>query len=134
MFLQDELNHINDYISLEKSRFQESLQVRLNIESFDEALRIPPMLLLPFVENAFKHGIQVNGILSVDIELSMDKNNLCFKILNNAIKKENSKNGIGLQNIQKRLKMLFGENYFIEILEKEKKFKVELKIPIRNAE
>lgn len=133
VFLQDEINHINDYISLEKSRFQESLKVNFTANDFDEKLRVPPMLLLPFVENAFKHGAQVNGVLSVTINIKIETNKLNFQIDNNAQKTENSKNGIGLENIHKRLEMLYDKNYFLEISNKDKRFHVQLKVPITNA-
>ena len=92
------------------------------------------MLLLPFVENAFKHGTQIDGILKVNIHLNVDESELNFTIENSAIKKENSKNGIGLENIQKRLEMLYKNQYFLEILQEEKTFIVTLKIPIKNEE
>lgn len=134
VLLQDEINHIEDYISLEKSRFQDSLQVVFYKDLVDNQFETAPMLLLPFVENAFKHGTQIDGILKVNIHLNVDENELNFTIENSAIKKENSKNGIGLENIQKRLEMLYKKQYFLEILQEEKTFKVTLKIPIKNEE
>ena len=59
---------------------------------------------------------------------------LNFTIENSSIKKENSKNGIGLENIQKRLEMLYQKQYFLEILHEDKMFKVNLKIPVKNDE
>ena len=134
VLLQDEINHIEDYISLEKSRFQDSLQVVFYKDLVDNQFETAPMLLLPFVENAFKHGTQIDGILKVNIHLNVDENELNFTIENSAIKKENSKNGIGLENIQKRLEMLYKNQYFLEILQEEKTFIVTLKIPIKNEE
>ena len=134
VLLQDEINHIEDYISLEKSRFQDSLQVVFYKDLVDNQFETAPMLLLPFVENAFKHGTQIDGILKVNIHLNVDESELNFTIENSAIKKENSKNGIGLENIQKRLEMLYKNQYFLEILQEEKTFIVTLKIPIKNEE
>jgi sensor histidine kinase YesM len=134
VFLQDEINHIEDYISLEKSRFQKSLKVDVQINFFDENLRIAPMLLLPFVENAFKHGTQIDGVLHVNICLKVDEKELRFTIENSTAKKEHSKNGIGLENIKKRLNMLYPNRHSLEILEEEKLFKVNLQIAIKDEE
>jgi len=134
VLLQDEVNHIEDYISLEKSRFQEGLHITFNKAVINDELEIAPMLLLPFVENAFKHGAQIDGVVKVNINLKVDENELNFTIENSAIKKEGAKKGIGLENIIKRLKMLYQEEHFLAILQEEKLFKVNLKIPIKNEE
>jgi hypothetical protein len=134
VLLQDEINHIEDYISLEKSRFQDGLQVTFDKNLMDKKLEIAPMLVLPFVENAFKHGSQIVGVVKVKIYLKVDENELNFRIENSAIKKEHSKNGIGLENIKKRLEMLYPKSYFLEILQEEELFKVNLKIAVKNEE
>ena len=71
VFLVDEIKHIKNYIALEKSRFQESLQVDFSVNLEDHEIQIPPMLLLPFVENAFKHGVQIDNILKIKINLEV---------------------------------------------------------------
>jgi len=134
VLLEDEIKHIEDYVSLEKFRFQESLQITVNKDLIDEKLEIAPMLLLPFVENAFKHGAQIDGVVAVNINLKVDENTLNFTIENSAKNNENSKKGIGLENIKKRLEMVHPKNHFLEILQEEKKFRVNLKIPIKNEE
>tara|TARA_B110000046_G_scaffold184622_1_gene223612 strand:- start:6221 stop:7276 length:1056 start_codon:yes stop_codon:yes gene_type:complete len=134
VLLKDEINHIEDYISLEKSRFQDSLKIMFNKKIIDDKLEIAPMLLLPFVENAFKHGAQIDGIVNVLISLKVDENELNFTIKNSAISKENSKKGIGLDNIKKRLEMFYPGQHFLEVLQEEKVFIVNFKIPIRNEE
>jgi hypothetical protein len=134
VLLKDEINHIEDYISLEKSRFQDSLKIMFHKNIIDDKLEIAPMLLLPFVENAFKHGAQIDGIVNVLISLKVDKNELNFTIKNSAISKESSKKGIGLDNIKKRLEMFYPGQHFLEVLQEEKVFIVNFKIPIRNEE
>ncbi|MDD7913501.1 sensor histidine kinase [Polaribacter ponticola] len=86
--LQDEINHIEDYISLEKSRFQEGLQIRFDKKLIDKKLEIAPMLLLPFVENAFKHGAQIDEVVSVNITLKVDVKELSFSIENSSKNKK----------------------------------------------
>ncbi len=132
VFLKDEINHIEDYIMLEKSRFQDSVEIAIIKDNFDDALQIPPMLLLPFVENAFKHGSQIDGRLKVNISLQVDDKFICFNVENSAKQKVHSKKGIGLQNIKKRFDMLYGEDGFLKISEDENLFTIDLKIPIKN--
>ena len=128
VFLKDEVNHIQDYISLEKTRFQDSLHVVFDKEIENETIEIAPMILLPFIENAFKHGAQINEVLDIKIYLKVDEESLVFKIENSAIIKQNSKNGIGLENLEKRLEMLYRNQFSLKINQEEELFKINLKI------
>lgn len=129
VLLKNEIHHIEDYIALEKMRFQKSLEIDFEKEPFDESLTIAPMLLLPFVENAFKHGAQHEGKLRVQIRLNFTAGQLIFLVKNTAKKREKIGKGIGLDNIKKRLAMLFDTNYELLLTESDTFFKVELKIP-----
>ena len=132
VFLNDEVNHIDDYISLEKMRFQDSLLVNFDKEIHQENIQIAPMLLLPFVENSFKHGAQIDGILKVDIKLKTTHDSLFFEIKNSTKNNAASKKGIGLENIKKRLEMLYGKTYHLDISQTKNSFRVELKTPLKN--
>ena len=133
VLLFDEIKHIQDYISLEEMRFQDSLAVDFKKEINQENYQIAPMLLLPFVENAFKHGTQINGVLKVDMELKATNNILFFQIKNSSKKTNSIQKGIGLENIQKRLEMLYQNNFELNISSEENKFKVQLEIPFKNV-
>lgn len=132
VFLNDEVNHIKNYIALEKSRFQDSLNIDFSILDFNTNIQVPPMLLLPFVENAFKHGKQKDGILSVKIKLDVINDCLVFELKNSAVKSLNSRKGIGLENIKSRLEMIYGETYLLNVNQTTNSFIVELKTPIGN--
>ena len=132
VFLNDEVNHIEDYISLEKMRFQDSLFVSFDKEIHQEDIQIAPMLLLPFVENSFKHGAQIDGILKVNIKLKTTHDSLFFEIKNSTKNSTASKKGIGLENIKKRLEMLYGKSYHLDISQTKNSFRVELKTPLKN--
>lgn len=114
--LIDEVLHIKEYIDLEKIRFQDSLIVSYNYEGIDENTEVAPMLLIPFIENAFKHGEIIDGFLTIDINLKIVKNQLCFSIENTSFSntEKDDKVGIGLSNIQKRLDLLYNYNLKIE--------------------
>jgi len=128
VLLQDEVNHLLDYVSLEKMRFHDTLEVKIEREIENENSQIAPMILIPFVENAFKHGAIVKGKLKVNILLKTKENKLFFKIINTSIKGNNSEKGIGLENIEKRLEMLYPNVHQIEIEQRENSFKVQLVI------
>lgn len=128
--LQDELHHLEDYISLEEMRFHDTLNVTFHKSSIDEFTQIAPMLLIPFLENSFKHGKIINGKMEVAIELLLKEEFLIFKVENSSEKVNDSAHGIGLKNIKKRLEMLYPNAYDLTILASENKFSVVLKIKI----
>ena len=123
-----EVNHLEDYISLEKMRFHDTLIVNFKKEKLNDTLQIPPMLLIPFVENSFKHGVIIDGSLKVDIHLKIANNCLFFEIENSSKRKEETNTGIGLPNIRKRLEMLYPGKHQLEIIRNNNTFKVHLKI------
>jgi LytS/YehU family sensor histidine kinase len=135
--LQDELNCIENYIELEKMRIGERLLLNVNIskKNIDEAL-IPPMLLMTFIENAFKHSKNTshkNVIINIHFQLvngSIElviKNNMSdeAKPLTNI-----GHSGIGLSNNQKRLDLLFGDKYSLQSFNEEGIYTTCLKIKI----
>lgn len=128
VLLSEELNHIEDYITLEKMRFHDTLKVNFKTKNIPNDFQIAPMLLIPFVENSFKHGNQINGMLNIDIDVTINHNNLTFKINNSVKKNQKSTQGIGLENIKKRLEMLYPENYNLTINQTENNFEVTLKL------
>lgn len=128
--LHEEVSHIKEYIDLEKIRFQDSLKVDFISDEISSEINIAPMLLIPFVENAFKHGNLIDGFLRIELELKTDGKGIDFNLKNSV--KENSqektKNGIGLDNIKKRLNILFKDNYSLNIKREHNWYEVRLKI------
>jgi len=128
VFLKDEIHHIKDYLELEKLRFHDTLEVNLNVENIPDDFQVTPMLLIPFVENSFKHGEIINGKLVISITVCMRENELCFEIVNSAKTKNELTNGIGLVNIKKRLEMLYKEDFGLDIKNTNDQFVVNLSI------
>lgn len=128
VFLKDEINHINDYLELEKLRFHDTLEVHLNVENIPENFQVAPMLLIPFVENSFKHGEIINGKLVISISVYMKENVLFFEIINSAKTNNEIAKGIGLVNIKKRLEMLYKEGFSLGIKNTNDQFEVNLSI------
>jgi two-component system, LytTR family, sensor kinase len=111
--LKEEILHIKEYVELEKIRFQDTLKVIFIRSEIDETTLIAPMLLIPFVENAFKHGNIINGFLSIEIHVKVEGSRLDFSVSNTMIKgsQQNKTNGIGLENIRKRLELNYSNNF-----------------------
>jgi LytS/YehU family sensor histidine kinase len=126
--ITEEINHIDDYIDLEKMRFNDTLDVLFNKQNIDTTLQIAPMLLIPFVENSFKHGQLINGILTIVISISVTKGVLVFKIKNSINDEQKNSKGIGLDNIKKRLEMLYPNQYRLDITQTKNEFEVVLEL------
>jgi two-component system LytT family sensor kinase len=114
--LKEEVLHIKEYIDLEKIRFQDTLKIEFRWNAIDREIQIAPMLLIPFVENAFKHGVYKNGFLEIHIEIRAEKESLDFRIKNPVLPEqlEEGNNGIGLENFRKRLDLNYNGNYELE--------------------
>ncbi|QCX40828.1 histidine kinase [Aureibaculum algae] len=128
--LKEEIAHIKEYIELEKIRFQDTLKVSFIADEIPETIQIAPMLLIPFVENAFKHGHLIDGFLNIEIVIWFSDGNLNFTIKNTTIQNEATKenDGIGLKNIKKRLDILYIDNYTLNISEFEGWYNVNLNV------
>ncbi len=115
VLLSEDINHIKDYIELEKMRFNNTLNIDFSTKNISEDIKIAPMLLLPFIENSFKHGIIKNGILNITSSIEYKKKQIHFYIENTCSEEEELKNGIGLTNIKKRLNLLYKDKYKLKI-------------------
>ena len=133
--LKEEILHLQEYIALERIRFQDTLKISFSSAKFVEEKQIPPMLLIPFVENAFKHGNLIDGFLQVNILIEVDNNSLRF-LIKNTVKQDqdhDAKPGIGLENIKKRLDLIYPNNYDLQINLVEDWYIVELYIENINS-
>ncbi|EAQ99995.1 sensor histidine kinase [Maribacter sp. HTCC2170] len=136
--LKNEIDCIQNYIDLERIRFDDSLEVNMQISGDLENKKIAPMLLIPLIENCFKHGASKNiGKMHIDVDISVKEDFLYFNVSNTVPekrKKEKSEKkigGIGLSNVKKRLELGYGKNeYDLKISELDKKFHVELKLKV----
>jgi sensor histidine kinase YesM len=114
--LLKELRHINSYIDLEKLRHSEDVFLNFSIEGDISEKRIVPLLLFPLIENAFKHGIITDCKKPVTIEITITNDQFKFYIANyNNDYQKDSVGGIGLQNVKKRLELIFPDNYTLDI-------------------
>lgn len=128
--IEQEVKIISDYISLERLRYDESLQVNFNHDIEDMNQAIPPLLLIALVENAFKHGVsETTGRPFVDIHLSVNKRQLAFIIRNSSdgSGKTGLKENIGLSNIRRQLELLY-KDFNMTVVPGDSDFTATLKI------
>lgn len=136
--LKNEIECLQNYIDLERIRFDDSLEIDVGLSGNMEGKTIAPMLLIPFVENCFKHGASKNiGKMSIALDIEV-KNDFLYLNLKNTIPKKTKDNkiptrsgGIGLSNVKKRLELGYKpEDYQLRIKKKNKTFHVYLKLRV----
>ena len=136
--LKDELKFISDYIDLEKIRHKEYVKINVSINGNPSTYTIPPLILITFVENAFKHG--VNNTIEpswVNIFIHVQNSELTF-ISNNSkptkMRKDTIQGGIGIVNLRRRLDLMYPERYKLIIDNKPLEYTVELKLQLNDKE
>ena len=129
--IEEELKIITDYIALERLRYDDSLRINLNHDIEDMKQALPPLLLIPLVENAFKHGVsETRNLPFVDIHLSVSKRQLVFFVKNSSEKlpeEKPLKENIGLSNLRRQLELLYKE-YSLSVHQGDSVFTSTLKI------
>jgi len=113
--LINEIDYMQNYIEIEKLRF-ENVEVAINLESDIDNIKVPPLLFISLIENAFKHGGANNENLKIKINFRVVNSNLEFEIINNFVISPplKTKKGIGLSNTKKRLKIIYKNNFIIK--------------------
>ena len=135
--LKKELTMIQDYINLEKVRYGNKLDLHLSIPEETGKLQIAPLLLLPFVENCFKHGASkflTNPWINLKIEIKEKK--IFLKLMNGKddnMEERHSKLGTGITNVQKRLNLLYPDKYELQISDEREVFVINLWINLSEA-
>lgn len=131
--LLQEINHINNFIDIERMRFNDRIEFNMDITGEIDDIKVPPLLFLTFIENSFKHGLKENDTVKINMSFKIVKNEyLEFALSNNfnsnTQKEEN--NGIGIANAQRRLNLLFSNNFTLESKINKGLYNIFLKIPI----
>ncbi|MEL4307470.1 histidine kinase [Joostella sp. CR20] len=131
--LVQEINYIDNYIELEKLRFEKTISSTITIEGDIDGIQVPSLLFLPFIENVFKHGVQTDERLKLTITFKNEGDNLLFSVVNNFDanqQKRYDKGGIGLKNMKRRLEILYKDKFNLKTETNNDMFVVILKIPI----
>ena len=134
--LMREFQFIRNYITLMSLRYTDKVDIQLELPEPPEAV-IPPLMLITFIENAFKHGVSYQQQSFIHIQVDIEGSKLRFRCTNSKSaepkKKEEQKietGGVGLANVKKRLNLLYGKNFTLNIQEETNIYDVELIIPL----
>jgi hypothetical protein len=129
--LQKELNHIRDYIELQRLRFGNDLPLHCTITGDEKNKKIAPLILISFIENAFKYGVNAEEDAEIKIEINVYDKSLGLFVSNNMVTVnigEKEKSGIGLDNTKSRLELVYPDAYKLDIKETAKQYIVNLSI------
>lgn len=137
--LAAEIGFIKDYLALMRVRYPEdcvNMLTQFPKSKETIGILIPPLLFLVFLENAFKHGISYSQVSFVSVSISLEDKKIIFRCMNSMHTADNEKagEGIGLENVKRRLKLIYGHNYQLEIDKTESVYTVNLTIPIYETE
>jgi LytS/YehU family sensor histidine kinase len=132
VLLEKEVEYLQSYIDLQQQRFGKNVAVHVCFKEINGNHSIEPMLLIPFVENAFKHGTGLIENAVIDIELKAKNNILHFTVRNKYNEKtdevKDKTSGIGLTNVERRLNLLYAKNHTLLITKKDDWFTVSLQL------
>jgi len=134
VLLEDEINYISNFIELQRLRLDRSVKLEYHSLENIPSLQIAPMLLIPFIENAFKHGVNSEQKSHIKIEIIMNKNELQLSVANNKVnvqKNISEKSGLGIDNTKHRLNLIYPSRHLLVINNTEKGFFVTLYINLQ---
>lgn len=130
--LESELAYIRDYVSLQQLRYGNKVDFSVSEYGSTEGIKLPPLLLLPLIENSFKHGVDsMEDHAWVRLEISNRENDLTIKVENGReilTQKNGANGGLGLKNVKKRLELIYPDRHEFKVLAESTTFMVVLKI------
>lgn len=135
----NDVRFIENYIALMKIRYTANVDVRLDVQNpIPSNVKIPPLLFIVLVENAFKHGVSYNHPSYVYIRIVCTQQDVLCEVRNSRheiVKTDNAQSGVGLENMRKRLDLLYGTNYDLVVDQSNpEEYKITLKIPVQYDE
>lgn len=129
--LAREVEFLNNYVTLMRLRYTDKVKIVVDIPSVIPEHSVPPMLFITFVENAFKHGISYKEASFVNVEMRFRDERVYFVCTNSKHADGGGEHGgVGLSNVKKRLELIYGDNYSLDIDDKESEYIVKLDIHV----
>jgi sensor histidine kinase YesM len=129
--LEKEINYISDYIELQRIRFGETVSIDFKVDEIASGSKIAPLILIPFIENAFKFGVNPEKDSSISMNIKLSGQELHMRVFNKKVggrQKGESVSGLGISNAKHRLELLYPEKYRLLIDDKEDEYTVDLYI------
>lgn len=135
VLLEKELNYIANYIELQKMRLASNIKLNYSCEGLPSDKKIAPLILIPFIENAFKHGVNTEENSDIDIQIKISDATVHLLVKNNCVTINNNtlnKSGLGIDNTKQRLQLLYPNNHRLKISKLDNSFIVELNLNIHD--
>jgi len=132
--LEKEITYLENYIELQKNRYSYTLEVIYNKTGNADGLQIAPLILIPFVENAFKHGVSPEKKSKISINVHMESDRLEFRVENTKVQQQKSSmdfSGIGIKNTRSRLGFIYAGKHELSIAEDNERYSVLLMIRLK---
>jgi two-component system, LytTR family, sensor histidine kinase AlgZ len=133
--LSKEVEYMQNYISLEKLRLNNQIQIDFNVHGHIEQAMVAPLILITFLENAFKHGVTNTSHNSwVKVDISVDGHSLVYRVENSKVTKqhnEGEKSGIGLRNVARRLELVYPKRHELIVKDDPERYYIELKLSLQ---
>ena len=131
--LAKEIEYMQNYISLERLRLNDSIPIQLEIHGNVEEVRIAPLIFITFLENAFKHGVSNNNPKAwVNVSIRLEGGQCIYKVENSKIppahKTMEEKSGIGLQNVKRRLELSYPGKYQLQVDDQPDRYAIQLNL------
>jgi two-component system, LytTR family, sensor histidine kinase AlgZ len=127
--LSKEIEYMQNYISLEKLRLSDKVNIQFSVEGDSDTVRITPLILITFLENAFKHGVTSSSKESwINVSLECKPNQLHFTVSNSkpSVSRIDEKSGIGLQNVKRRLELSYPGKHVLKMNDLPNEYRVQL--------
>lgn len=128
--IAEEIEYLHEYIELQTLRLGAQTTVNFTCDIDNDTLLIPPMILITFVENAFKYGVSSTAVSNIDIKVEVARGYLLFSTQNEVFPRQEKSTGIGIANCRKRLELLYPNRYTLTCTEEGKQFTTYLKIAL----
>ena len=123
------MDFLTQYAALMRMRYDSLVDIRFNLPEQVPQLMIPPLIIAPFLENAFKHGVSYQRPSFIHVWLDYEGNEIVFRCVNSKNGDTQERGGLGLANVRKRLDLIFGKRYSLNISDGDGKYEVTLKMP-----
>ena len=131
ILLSKEIDFLKQYIALMRLRYTDKVDISVNMPAEIPGIEVPPLLFISFIENAFKHGVSYEQESFIKVNMQLEGSYLHFSCENSKHeRKDDPHKGIGLENVKKRLKLIYGNDFFFLATDKENTYEVTLKIPV----
>ena len=133
-WVRPSVKFLKKYLNLMKLRYSDNVSINLNVpdDSYED-ICVAPMVFIPFVENAFKHGVSIDKPSTIDISIFKQDDRLLFQCHNDKSHAKHEFGGVGLNNVTKRLELIYGDDYSLDIKDEDNTYDVTLDLPVRHT-